>query len=229
MNLAMPSGTVMALVLAIRLPRSEPAAPLPYGQMLLSLGRLFRVHPVLRRAGWTQGLLFGAFVAFWAEVALFLEQPPFDQGSAVAGLLGLLGVAGILVAPLAGRFVDRLGGGPGPLVIGGAGLVAVAFLLFALFPTSWGALIGGIVIMDIGVQASMIANQSRIYALDAAARSRCNTVFMTVMFGCGALGSAVGAEAFARFGWTGLSLLGAGCAGLACALELGAGRRRASR
>ncbi|MFU2210884.1 MFS transporter [Solidesulfovibrio sp. C21] len=215
----------MAALLAVRLPRSEPTSPLSYRKTLLSLLGLFRTHAVLRRAGLTQGLIFAAFIAFWADVALYLEQPPFFQGSAVAGLLGLLGMAGILAAPLTGWVSDKLGGGQGKIIIGGAGAVAASFLLFACFPASWAALLGGIVLMDIGVQAAMISNQSRVYALDATARSRLNTVFMTVMFAMGALGSAVGAHAFARFGWRGLSLLGAGCALAALGIEAFGSRR----
>lgn len=215
----------MGALLAVRLPRSEPTSPLSYRRTLTSLLELFRAHAVLRRAGLTQGLIFAAFIAFWANVVLYLEQPPFSQGSAVAGLLGLLGMAGILAAPLAGRLSDRLGGGQGILIACGAATVAVSFALFAAFPASWAALLGGIVVMDIGVQAAMISNQSRVYALDATARSRLNTVFMTVMFGFGALGSAAGGLAFARFGWTGLCLLGAGCAAVACIVELRGGGR----
>ena len=80
-------------------------------------------------------------------------------------------------------------------------------------------LIVGIVVMDVGLQASMISNQTRVYALDATARSRLNTVYMTTMFLGGAIGAAVGAQAFARFGWTGVCVMGVACGLLALALE----------
>ncbi|OLN29799.1 Permeases of the major facilitator superfamily [Desulfovibrio sp. DV] len=102
----------------------------------------------------------------------------------------------------------------------GALAVLAGFVLLALFPSSWTALIAGILLMDIGLQSAMVANQARIYDLDASARSRLNTVFMTIMFLGGALATAVSAQAFAAFGWAGVCAFGGGCAALALALEL---------
>ena len=47
----------------------------------------------------------------------------------------------------------------------------------------------------------MIANQTTIFALDPAARSRVNTVFMTALFLGASLGSAGGSAAWAWGGW----------------------------
>ncbi len=214
---------VMSAVLLVRLPRVSPATAISYPGMLASLGRLFARHRTLRRAGLVQGLLFGGFVAFWANLALFLEQPPFSQGSSVAGLLGLVGVAGVAAAPLAGRLADK--GGNGRLVAWGGAAVAASFVLLGGFPGSWLALVAGILLMDVGLQSALVANQARVYALDGAARSRVNTVFMTMMFLGGALGTALGAQAFARFGWLGVCVMGAACGAAGLLLELSAGRR----
>jgi predicted MFS family arabinose efflux permease len=222
--LAAGATLVMGGVLAARLPRAEPRAGLSYPQLLLSMARLFRQHPRLRRAGAVQGLLFSAFVAFWSTLALYLERPPFSRGSAVAGLLGVLGAAGVLAAPLAGRLADRGAGGRGRLIAGGAAALALAYTLMGALPGSWPALLLGIVLMDIGLQAAMIANQSRVYGLDAAARSRLNTVYMTMMFASGSVGTAAGAHAFAAFGWTGVCALGGALGLAACLVEL-RGRR----
>ena len=77
-----------------------------------------------------------------------------------------------------------------------------------------------LVLLDIGLQAAMVSNQSRVYGLDASARSRLNTVYMTMMFAAGALGSAVGAKAFSLFGWTGVCGLGVVCGLGALGVEL---------
>jgi predicted MFS family arabinose efflux permease len=221
----------LGAVLALRLPRVAPVTTMSYPRMLASLVRLLAEHRTLRRAGLVQGLLFGGFVAFWANLALFLEQPPFHQGSSVAGLLGLVGAAGVAAAPLAGRLADRAErdgrGGRGRLVACGALAVALAFVLLGLFRESWTVLIAAILLMDVGLQSAMVANQSRIYGLDASARSRINTVYMTVMFVGGALGTALGAQVFARFGWLGVCVMGAACGLAALVLEL-AGSRQAA-
>ena len=209
---------LMSAILVLRLPRVEPMTTISYPQILFSLVRLLGRHKKLRRAGVVQGLLFGGFVGFWANLALFLEQPPFLQGSAMAGLLGLVGVAGVACAPLAGRLADR--GTKGRLVVWGAAAVMAGFVLLGMFPTSWLALIAGIILMDVGLQSALVANQARIYGLDAAARSRLNTVFMTIMFVGGALGTAVSAQAFAVFGWVGVCVMGGGCSALALVIEL---------
>jgi predicted MFS family arabinose efflux permease len=69
-------------------------------------------------------------------------------------------------------------------------------------------LVLGVIVLDIGVQAAQISNQSRIYALRPEARSRVNTVYVVCYFIGGALGSALGSFAWSRFGWIGVSVLG---------------------
>lgn len=63
--------------------------------------------------------------------------------------------------------------------------------------------------LDFGIQSVLISNQHIIYALDAEARSRLNTVFMTGMFLGGAAGSAMATLAWGQGGWHLVSLLGA--------------------
>nr|WP_272214464.1 hypothetical protein [Marinicella sp. W31]MDC2880074.1 hypothetical protein [Marinicella sp. W31] len=47
-------------------------------------------------------------------------------------------------------------------------------------------LVAGVLIMDLAVQSSQVANQARVKALDPSARSRLNTVFMATMLAGGA-------------------------------------------
>jgi predicted MFS family arabinose efflux permease len=66
----------------------------------------------------------------------------------------------------------------------------------------------GVVLLDAGVQASHISNQTRVLGLSAEERSRLNTVYMVSYFAGGAAGSMLGASAFASFGWPGVAVLG---------------------
>lgn len=215
----------MTLGLAARLPRVAPSVHLSYPRLMRSLLDLFLAHRVLRRGALIQALQFAAFSAFWSVLALKLEAPPLHLGSSVAGLFGVIGAAGALMAPLAGRLADRRG--PRFLVICGTAAVGLAFVPMGLWPDSLVALVAGVLVMDVGAQAAMVSNQTRIYALDAAARSRLNTVYMTVMFAGGAVGSALGARAWAGWGWTGVCVLGAGFGLTAAAVEVLARRDQA--
>jgi predicted MFS family arabinose efflux permease len=211
-------AVAMAVLLRLTLPRSAPGVRASYPQLLGSLAGLARQYPALRRATLLQALIFATISGFWSVLALLLEGPPFGLGSTVAGLFGLVGVAGILAAPLAGRIADRRG--PQGVIGLSIALVAASFVLFAAWPTIAG-LIVGVVLVDLGAQASMISNQSIIYGLSGPARGRINTVFMTGMFLGGALGSA-GAGVAWGLGGGGIAGWRAVCA-LCLVLALAAG------
>jgi|SRR4051812_40387821 predicted MFS family arabinose efflux permease len=61
--------------------------------------------------------------------------------------------------------------------------------------------------MDMGVQAGHVTNQTRIYALDPNSRSRFATIYVFAYFVGAAFGSVGGSWSFARWGWTGPSVL----------------------
>lgn len=203
----------IGLVLAFKLPRVEPTTDLSYPRLLGSLWTLVRTHAVLRRAVAVQFLIFAAFIGFWSNLALLLAEPPYRLGGTAVGFLALVGIAGALAAPVAGGFADRRG--PAVVVSVGAGLVVFAFLIFGLWQGSLVGLIIGILVMDLAVQSSQVANQARVYALDPTARSRLNTVFMAVMLAGGAAGAGIGGMAYAAWGWSGTCSFGAISAGLA--------------
>lgn len=207
----------IGLSLALWLPRVPPTTDLSYPRLLGSLWMLVRTHGVLRRAVAVQFLIFAAFIGFWSNLALLLSGPPYQCGSTAVGLLALVGVAGALAAPIAGSFVDRRG--PTMVVSAGAGLVVLAFVIFGLWQDSIIGLVVGVLIMDLAVQSSQVANQARVYALDPSARSRLNTVFMATMLGGGAVGAGIGGAAYASWGWTGTCAFGAISAVLALLLS----------
>lgn len=196
----------LAVVVAMRLPSSKPTSTLPYGKLLASMWHLTRELPGLRESSFTGAALFAAFSAFWSVLTLLLAGAPFHMGPQVAGLFGIVGAAGALAAPLAGRFADARG--PRTILSLSIALVAISFVIFGLSSTSIAGLIVGVLVLDVGVQAAQISNQSRIYALKPEARSRINTVYMVCYFIGGATGSAVGAFAWRMVGWTGVCVAG---------------------
>ena len=80
-------------------------------------------------------------------------------------------------------------------------------------------LVVGVVVIDMGVQVSQVANQARVYALDASAKSRLNTIFMAGMIAGGALGAGCGGLAYAAFGWLGTCVFGFAAAAAALLLS----------
>ncbi|MBN9218757.1 MAG: MFS transporter [Mesorhizobium sp.] len=198
---------VTGMALAWRLPRVEPVTDLSYARLLGSLWTLVRTHRVLRKAIIVQALIFAAFIGFWSTLALAFDAAPYHFGATAVGLMALVGAAGALAAPLAGRFADRRG--PDVIVSIGAGLVVAAFAILGLCQGSLAAMIVGVLILDLAVQSSQVANQARIHALDPAARSRLNTIFMAAMILGGACGSGLAGLAYSAWGWSGTCLFGA--------------------
>jgi predicted MFS family arabinose efflux permease len=192
------------------LPSFQPTIRHGYGELLSSLGHLWRRHGALRRAALSQGLLSVGFSAFWSTLAVMLHAAPFHLGSAAAGAFGLAGAAGALAAPIAGRIADRRG--PEPVTRLGAGLVIVSFAaMFWLPQLSPHAQLWLIAIctlgFDLGVQATLIAHQAIIYGIDAGARSRLNAILFVGMFIGMAAGSALGSMLQAQWGWMAVTAL----------------------
>ncbi|MEO0035034.1 MAG: hypothetical protein RLZZ501_1057 [Pseudomonadota bacterium] len=212
--LGVPLALATALAMRLLLPKSTaPAAGLGYRAALASLGRFWLTSPALRRATLIQAGLFASFSTFWSLLALHLQEPSFGCGPEVAGLFGLLGLVGVLAAPLGGRLADRHG--PRRTIAVGAALTLLSWALLGWSGGGLAALAAGVLLLDCGVHLALVSNQHVIYALDPAARSRINTVFTTGMFLGGAAGSALAAVAWGQQGWTGAGLLGAGFALLA--------------
>ncbi|MFK0379295.1 MFS transporter [Pandoraea sp. NPDC090278] len=192
------------------LPSFHPTTQMSYRQLIGSVASLWRRHPALRRAAFAQGLLSVGFSAFWSTLAVMLHEAPFHLGAAAAGAFGLAGAAGALGAPIAGRIADK----KGPQIVTrlGAALVAVSFaaMLFAplLSPHAQLWLIGlGAIGFDLGVQVALISHQTIVYGIEPPARSRLNAVLFVCVFIGMSLGSVLGSQALAHWGWTGVSSL----------------------
>ena len=198
------SGLMILLAVALFrvLPQSQPALRVSYPRLMGSLLQLIRQQPLLREASLAGAMSFGAFSAFWSTLVFLLAQPPYHYGSDVAGLFGLVGVVGAAAAPLVGRLADK--GSPKRTV--GLGLLAttLAFLVFWVFGHQIGGLIVGVILLDLGVQTTMVSNQSRIYSLPSEFHSRLNAIYITFYFVGGALGSFLGAYGWSHWQWHGV-------------------------
>ena len=175
---------------------------LSYPRLLKSLWDLLRNEPVLRETSIFGAMLFGAFSAFWVTLSFLLETPPYHYGSEVAGLFGLVGVAGALAASLVGRVADR---GGARKANGLSILITLASFIIMWLTGQWLAgLIIGVILLDLGTQGNQVASQTRVYSLDPMARNRLNTVYMVLYFVGGSVGSLLGTWGWNLARWNGV-------------------------
>lgn len=193
------------------MPKMRPRESLSYADTLRSLWTLFRGEPLLREAGLVGGLVFASFSCFWTTLT-FLLQAHYNMGPGVAGTFGVVGAAGALVAPFAGRLADRWGtrfvvSVSGAVLTGSYVWLWVAERVRGSVAMHMLGLVVGVVALDVGAQMMQVGNQTRIFGLGAQARSRLNTVYMTMFFIGGAVGSALASLAWARWQWNGVCVL----------------------
>ncbi len=212
------------------MPKLPPKQQLSYGEAMRSLWTLFRTQPLLRESCSIGALVFASFSCFWTTLAFVLHRH-YGLGAGVAGTFGVVGAAGAMVAPLAGRLADRHGSRW--VITAGMALLAISYFVL------WGGeaagvskvvhlmvLVVGVIVLDMGAQMTQVANQTRIFGLVPSARSRLNTVYMTVYFTGAAVGSALATIAWVHWGWNGVCCLALGLIAVA-AVRHATGRRDA--
>jgi predicted MFS family arabinose efflux permease len=223
-------SAALLLLMAVALwkalpPGGNPVASSSYARLLFSVFTLWRHEPVLRVRAGLALLIFGAFNVLWTPLVLPLSSPPISLSHTAIGLFGLVGAAGALAAARAGGLADR---GLAQWTTGTAlVLLLAAWPAIGFLHRSLVALVAGIVMLDLAVQAVHVTNQSMIFARWPEARSRLVAGYMTLY----SIGSGTGAIAstwvYAHAGWRGVSILGAGLS--ATALVFWASTRHLTR
>ncbi|MNZ83157.1 Inner membrane transport protein YnfM [compost metagenome] len=186
---------------------------LSYLRLLRSILTLFLEEPVLRVRASLAFLIFTDFSILWTSLVLPLSAPPFSLSHTAVGAFGLAGVAGALAATRAGRLADR---GMGQKTTGAALILLLAsWYPISLIQHSILALIVGIVLLDLAVQAVHVTNQSMILSVRPEARSRLTGGYMMFYSFGSALGSIASTAIYEQAGWRGVCMLGAGVSTLA--------------
>jgi predicted MFS family arabinose efflux permease len=217
---------VLAVVVWRTLPHVAPTSRMSYPQLLLSVVRLVRTYPLLRRR-----MVYGAcgvasFGMVWTAIAFLLAGDPYGFDEQTIGLFGLAGVLGALGAQRFGVFADR------------GWVRRVTGLTFAAMVLSWAilgfgatsivAILMGLALIDFAIHGQNVLSHTILIALDPEQAGRFATVFVTTTFVGGALGSALGAVAWSLGGWSAVCIAGAAiatCGGLAWLTELRSGDR----
>ncbi len=202
---------VVAVPLVARLPATTARTTQRYPELIRSLAHLYARSAALRRASLTQFALGIGYGGFWATLAPMLLAT-HGLGPTAAGLIGIPGAAGILVARPAGRWMDR--SGVGPVVTAGIGLVMAAFAVFSLGAYWVAAIVAGAILLDCGLRAAMVANQTLVTSVDPKARSRLNTVFAAHIWGGNAVGAFLASTALTHAGWWAVCAIAFAAAGI---------------
>lgn len=196
---------IMWLLLFFLLPEVEPEYTGSYKALMRSLISLVKEEPGLRVASIRGALCFACFSAFWTTLT-FLLKFNFNKGSDIAGLFGLVGAFGALAAGLMGRLSDKMDAYK--LSAFTLLLIIISFVVFIFSGHSIIGLIIGVIVLDMGVQATHISNQSLIFALHPGARNRINTVYMVTYFVGGGIGTFLASVAWDYYKWTGVCVVG---------------------
>ncbi|WP_242243697.1 MFS transporter [Bacillus cereus group sp. BfR-BA-01309] len=186
---------------------------LSYPQLIRSVLALFIKERTLRVRSVLAMLIFADFSILWTSLVLPLSTPPIALSHSAIGAFGLVGVAGALAAARAGKLADQ---GYGQRTTGIAlALLLISWLFISYIEQSLIALVIGIVLLDLAVQAIHVTNQTMILPLHTEARSRLTAGYM-VFYSIGSAGGSIAStQIYAHFGWGGVSLLGASVSALA--------------
>jgi predicted MFS family arabinose efflux permease len=201
---------LLAVVLQLKLPLRQPTATQPYRRLIGSLWPLLATTVVLRQRALYHAGLFGAFSLFWTVAPQALAGPAFGLTQNGIALFALVGMAGAVASPVAGRLADAghtLKATAVALVVG-----ALSFLLPLFAPSSkpvaLGLLAVAAIALDAAVAANLVLGQRALFALGADMRSRLNGLYFALFFAGGAVGSALGGWVYASYGWHAALLVG---------------------
>ncbi|MFW0698128.1 MFS transporter [Pantoea sp. R13S299] len=176
-----------------------------YPQLLLSVLRLFRTDPLLRRRGILALLIFAAFSMLWSSMVLPLTDLSLTHTA--IGMFGLAGLAGALAASRAGAWADQ---GRGQRATGFAlALLTFSWLPIAALQSSLLLLVFGVILLDFAIQTVHVINQSLLVAARPEAASRLVGAYMCFYSLGSALGAIAATQLYAHWGWQAVCYAGA--------------------
>lgn len=210
---------VVGVALVSLLPRLQPAAGPSYPALIASLAGLLRDEPVLRWRAATAALGMAAYSLFWTAISLRLAQAPFYAGERTVAALALCGVAGVVVAPLAGRAGDA-GRGRRASIMSHV-VVALSWLLAGWAGGAWfdtgimlssGAALAWMtlaaIVLDGGVTGDQTLGRRAVNLVRPEARGRMNGLYVGIFFVGSAAGSSLAGLTWTAGGWGATSMIG---------------------
>ncbi|KGT46226.1 MULTISPECIES: MFS transporter [Acinetobacter] len=187
-----------------------PKFRISYSSIFRSMGSLLAEEPRLVLRSWTGAFAFASMSILFSTIALLLTQPPFNLADVMVGIVTMVGVFGALSTQVIGKWADR--GYIRLLTWIGCSILAGSWLFLYFGKTSLISYILGYALINLGLAMVHSCNQNIIFRLRPDAKSRINSIYMTLYFIGGACGSAAGVYAWHHGGWSMSCLTGLGFA-----------------
>ena len=151
-------------------------------------------------------------IGLWL-VLRFVELPCFSDETGtffasddIIGALGLCGLAGASTVVFISGYIPKYGVRFFSVI--GACLMLLTWIIALYGDNSYLWIIIAILLIDAGMQCVHLSNQASVVALDDSAINRINTVYMTVYFLGGSVGTFVSGLSWEHFSWTGVVCTG---------------------
>ena len=197
------SGMVIlafAVVMWLKLPVARKSHQLTVLQIYRSLFTLAVDQPHLIRRGLAGGIGFGILALIFTTMTFILANAPYHFNDFQIGLLGIVGLAGVFATPWAGKQIAK--GLENKVALICMWLLVLAWIPLFFAQQSLLAYAGGVILAYFGLSAFHVLNQNLVYRISAQARSRINSIYMTLYFGGAALGSLVAVYTWKHWGWS---------------------------
>lgn len=189
-----------------KLPVSRNSGQLKVWQIYTSLFSLATHEPHLIRRGLVGGIGFGILALIFTTMTFLLANAPYYFNDFQIGLFGIVGLAGVFATPWAGKNIARQRENI-------TSLVSLALLVLAWVPLFFAQKFLvlyaiGVILAYFGLSALHVLNQNLVYRISPQARSRINSIYMTLYFGGAAIGSFVAVYAWKHWGWSACVVIG---------------------
>ena len=179
---------------------SLPRLRISYAAIFKSMAILLKQEPRLVLRSLTGACAFAAMSMLFSTIALLLTQKPFQLSDVMVGLVTLVGVFGALSTQVIGKWADR--GHIKTLSWIGCSILIGSWLFLYFGAVSLLSYILGYGLINLGVAITHSCTQNVIFRLRPDAKSRVNSLYMTLYFIGGACGSALGVYTWHHGGWS---------------------------
>jgi predicted MFS family arabinose efflux permease len=195
----------LAFLLKSRLPYVM-SFKMSYPQVFKSMGLLLRQERRLVLRSLIGGFVFAAMSILFSTLALLLTSKTYQLPDVLVGIVPLIGVFGALSTQYVGKLADQ--GYTTVLTWSGCIIMAVSWYFLYLGGHSLISYILGYGLINLGLAVVHSSNQNIIFRIRPDAKSRINSIYMTMYFIGGACGSALGVYAWHHGGWSMSCLVG---------------------